>query len=81
MKTALAAGAVQWVGSLARVGNITTDRMRRLLRANGVDLLRIGRVLAVSLADLKRQLPWLWESLVLMETLRVRASRAREPQG
>jgi hypothetical protein len=89
---ALAPGAIYSVGSLARVGNVSTDRLRRLLRANGIELLRVGRVLAVSLVDLRTKLPSLWDSLVLMEQLRsgvypnlrhdkcaarVRASRAR----
>jgi hypothetical protein len=91
---ALEAEAIYSVGTLARIGNVSADRMRRLLRSNGVKMVRIGRVLAVSLADVKRRIPPLWDSLCLIERLRRglessppkaerdtrgRASRARKP--
>lgn len=91
---ALEAEAIYSVGTLARIGNISAGRMRRVLRSNGVKMMRVGRVLAVSLADVKKKIPPLWDSLLLIERLRrsiesgqalppnetrLRTSRTRKP--
>lgn len=88
--------ALYSVGALARLANVSTDLLRRILRANGVTLVRGGRVLSVPLAELQRKIPALWESLCLCEQLRrcdaaelarlarlarLDPSRVRKPQG
>jgi hypothetical protein len=52
------------------MGNMSIDRLRRLLRSNGVELLRSGRALFVPLTEVQRKIPPLWESLCLAERMR-----------
>jgi hypothetical protein len=62
------------VSTLARIGNVDVDLMRRLLRSNGVRFVRLGRALFVCLLDVQRKIPPLWESLCLVEQVRGRRS-------
>lgn len=55
--------AVYTTPELARIANVSADRMRRLLRASGVELLRVGRILLVPLSEIARKVPSLWESI------------------
>jgi hypothetical protein len=80
MNSALNVQAVYSIGALARIGNVGPDLIRRVLRANGVTLVRVGRALSVPLSELKAKIPPLWDSLLLCEQLRNRsASRAKRP--
>ena len=58
------------VAELARVGGVSTYRLLRILRRNDVRFLRMGRAYLVSMADVYRKIPPLWEGLVAAEALR-----------
>jgi hypothetical protein len=62
--------AVYSLPELARVANITADRMRRLLRASGVQMLRSGRNLLVPLSEIEQKIPPLWQSIQAIEMMR-----------
>lgn len=51
------------IPELAEMSGLDVDRVRRILKSNGVTLSRNGRVYLVWLSDLKRCLPDLWESI------------------
>ena len=62
--------AVYSVAALARVANVTPHLLRRVLRANGVELVRAGRSLLVPLSEIESKIPPLWESLKAVEAMR-----------
>ena len=62
--------AVYSVAALARVANVTPHLLRRVLRANGVELVRAGRSLLVPLSEIESKIPPLWESIKAVEALR-----------
>ena len=45
------------VPALARIGNVSANRLRRLLRANGVTFISAGRALFVPLTEIQRKIP------------------------
>jgi hypothetical protein len=51
------------ISELARVGNVPTYKLRRLLLRHGVDLVRSGRVYYVMLLEIERKIPPLWANL------------------
>jgi len=59
------------VAVLARAGNVHRDLLRRLLRANGVRLVRAGRSLFVPLSEIEAKLPRVWDSIKAVEALRI----------
>jgi hypothetical protein len=71
------------VPALACFANVDRRVLRRVLRCNGVPLVRRGRALYVTLPDLRERLPALWKSLRLIAKLRgdegwlQRAARAK----
>jgi excisionase family DNA binding protein len=65
------------VAELARVAGVPTVRLLRLLRRNEIRFLRNGRAYLVSMADIYRKIPPLWEGLVATEALR-RGQRSLE---
>ena len=69
--------ALYSTAALARAANVTSKLMRRVLRANGVTLVRSGRALFVPLFEIARKIPPLWESLLLLEEIRDAAARGR----
>jgi hypothetical protein len=88
--TGLKVQAVYSIAALARIANVTTDLLRRLLRTNGVTFLRSGRAIFVPLSEIQRAIPPLWASLCAAEQARTarrtRPARpvvpgARRPQG
>jgi hypothetical protein len=58
------------VAELARVGGMSTFRLLRLLRRNNVRFIRMGRAYLVSMGEIYRKMPPLWEGLVATEALR-----------
>lgn len=58
------------VPALARIANVSADMMRRLLRTNRLEFLRVGRVLVVPLSEIRKKVPPLWNSLQAAEELR-----------
>jgi hypothetical protein len=64
--------AVYSIASLARMANVTTPRMRRMLRACGVELFKAGRQLMVPLDELREKIPVLWRNIALSAQLRSR---------
>jgi hypothetical protein len=70
---ALELRAVYTVPTLARVAGVTHNRLRRLLRSEGVKFLRSGRVLLVPLSEIETKMPPLWRSLQAIEGLRIDA--------
>jgi hypothetical protein len=58
------------VPELARIANVPTYRLLRLLRRNGVTFLRVGRAFYVTLTEVREKIPPLWESLRAAEELR-----------
>lgn len=63
------------IAALARFGNVTTDLLRRLLRANGVTFLRAGRTLYAPLSEIQQKIPPLWKSLCAAAELRSAAAQ------
>jgi hypothetical protein len=55
--------AVLSVTQLAKLANISRQRMHRLLKDANVPMRRIGRKRAIFLTDLQLALPGLWESI------------------
>jgi len=72
---ALELQAVYTVPVLARVARVSANRLRRLLRTQGVKFLRAGRVLVVPLSEIEMKMPGLWRSLQAIEALRLDARR------
>jgi hypothetical protein len=70
MRSALEVRAFYSVAELARVGGVPTYRLLRLLRRNGVTFLRAGRAFYVTVAEVRRKVPPLWEGLLAAEELR-----------
>ncbi|HEY3820253.1 MAG TPA: hypothetical protein VGL81_23975 [Polyangiaceae bacterium] len=58
------------VAELARVARVSTYRLLLLLRRNDLHFLRAGRAYLVSMSEVRRKIPPLWESLQLAEELR-----------
>jgi hypothetical protein len=73
--------ALYSIAILARMGNISVERLRRVLRSAGVVLIRGGRALFVPLSEVQRKIPPLWESLVLTEQVRRGGRTARDTVG
>ena len=67
---ALEVRALYPLPELAIVANVSADRLRRLLRASGVEMLRSGRNLLVPLSEIERKIPPLWESIKAIEMVR-----------
>ena len=67
------------LAELARAGNVTKYRLRRVLRASGVALLPGGGKILVPLALIRARIPTLWESIALAEQLR--SAGARGPRS
>jgi hypothetical protein len=57
------------VPELARLANLSRGRMNRLLESAGVQVHWVGKRRVVMLAELKRALPTLWESIEEYGTL------------
>jgi hypothetical protein len=74
--------ALYSIAALARAGNVDAHLLRRVLRANQLELLRNGRTLYVPLSEIQRKIPALWESLRAAEELRcVEAAAAAGQAG
>jgi hypothetical protein len=56
--------------ALARALGLSHRRFQRLLRVQGVQLLRCGRSLYVPLSELEDKIPPLWDSIKAAEMLR-----------
>ncbi len=69
--------ALYSIAALARAVNVSTFTLRRLLRSNGVELVRGGRALFVPLSEIRRKIPPLWESLRAAEELRGKGTTGR----
>jgi hypothetical protein len=67
--------AVYSIVELARAANVSPNRMRRLLRAAGIALLRSGRVLLVPFSEIETKIPPLWASLIALERSRKAAAQ------
>ena len=67
---ALEVQALYSIAAIARVANVTPSLLRRVLRANGVELVRAGRAVLVPLSEIETKIPPLWESLKAAEMLR-----------
>jgi hypothetical protein len=78
---ALQVQALYSVPALARIANVTTHMLRRLLQANGVQFIRGGRASFVPLSEIRRKIPSLWESLRFAEQVRAQAGRTGRPAG
>jgi hypothetical protein len=76
-RTSLEVRALYSLGELTRAAHVDIDRIRRLLRANGVRFVRAGRALLVPLSEIERKIPALWDSLLAAERLR----RAADGRG
>jgi hypothetical protein len=57
------------LAGLVRFANMSADRMRRLLRANEIAMVRSGRSLLVHSSEIERQIPPLWESIKSIKSL------------
>jgi hypothetical protein len=72
--TALDVKAFYSISTLAAAGNVSYYTLRRLLENNGVTFVRSKRAIVVSLSEVRSRLPWFWDSLVAIETLRAEAA-------
>jgi hypothetical protein len=70
--------ALYSIAELARFAHVTTYRLRRVLRANGIVLVRSGRALLVPLSEIEAKIPPLWKSLLDAERLRARRGTRRK---
>lgn len=68
--------ALYTIPMLARVANVTPQKLGRLLRATKVELLRSGRSLFVPLSEIEDKIPPLWRSILAAERAR---TVAKEP--
>jgi hypothetical protein len=73
---ALELRALYSIGELARFARVPTFKLRRVLKASGVVLLRSGRALYVPLSEIEAKIPPLWQSIAAAERLR---QQSREP--
>ena len=69
------------VSELARIGNVPTYKLRRLLLRHGVALVRTGRVYYVMLLEIERKIPPLWANLVAAVSLPERATATARTTG
>ena len=65
--------ALYSVATLARVAGVTEQLLKRLLRLNGVKVIKTGRSVLVPLSEIERHIPPLWRSIVAVERLRADA--------
>jgi hypothetical protein len=68
--------ALYTIPMLARAANVPPQKLGRLLRATGVELLTSGRSLFVPLSEIHEKIPPLWRSIVAAERARC---EARDP--
>jgi hypothetical protein len=59
----LAAQALYSIPALARVAGVTRYKLRRVLLAAGVRLIRAGRALYVPISEIEAKIPPLWQSI------------------
>jgi hypothetical protein len=62
--------ALYSIAALARVCNVSPQLLGRVLRANRIELLPVGRALLVPLAEIEVKLPLLWRSILSAEAAR-----------
>jgi hypothetical protein len=70
MSPAFPIRAVYTVAELARLGNVPTPRMRRMLRASGVVMMQAGRQLFVPFDELREKIPGLMRNLAVVHGAR-----------
>jgi hypothetical protein len=62
--------ALYSIVALARFARLTRYKLRRILRSNGIQLVRIGRAVFVPLSEIERKIPPLWASICAAEKIR-----------
>ena len=67
---ALRIQALYRVSDLARASGVPHRRLQRLLKAEDVQVFRVGRLLLVPLTELEDKVPSVWESVKAAESLR-----------
>ncbi len=67
---ALRAQATYSVSALARVANVSSWLLLRVLRGAKVELIRSGRCVLVPVREIQTKLPVLWKSIELVDRLR-----------
>jgi hypothetical protein len=77
---ALEVSAVYSVAALARTAGVTRWLLTRLLRSNGVTLLRAGDSLMVPLSEIEHHIPPLWRSIIAAERIRRDARDAEDEE-
>ena len=78
-RASLEVQALYSIAALARIGNVSTPLLLRVLRANGVTFVRARRALFVPLTEIQRKIPPLWESLCAAAQLRQDAAEGERP--
>jgi excisionase family DNA binding protein len=68
------------IGELAREAGVSRHFMLRLLRANKIAFLQVGRSLSVPLSEIQEKIPPLWKTLQMRPCASC-ASRSRTLQG
>jgi hypothetical protein len=72
-RTGLPIQAIYTVADLANAANLSTPRMRRLLRGCNVEMFLAGRQWMVPLDEIQKKVPALWRNLAVLERLRIEA--------
>jgi hypothetical protein len=77
MSTEFPIRAVYTVAELAGLGNVTTPRMRRMLRASGVVMMQAGRQLYVPFDELREKIPRLIKTMTVAHEARAQSPRKK----
>ena len=75
-RSALVLQALYTIPELARAAGISRFLMGRILLAQGVTLVRSGRLRLVPVVEIEERLPLLWHSIELAEVARQKAKLA-----
>ena len=72
--------AVYGLSALAAFARVDRHLLQRLLKANGVRVVRAGRAILVPLCEIQEKIPPLWKSICLVDKVR-RAAVSEAQQG
>jgi hypothetical protein len=77
VKDAVQLPAFYTMRALGELGRVSPWVLRRLLRECGVRRVRVGQVVLIPVAELKKKVPLLFESLQVVESMRRRREQGK----